>query len=438
MEKKEDIKHLRLKNAEIEKKSVENALYHFAYDQVSEILTSYIWWVIEEAQKHGIRRLYFLSRDGYIFNEIAQRLCQKYQLDIDCRYLYVSRIAVRIPTLCIDQNIDEMYDKLTFGSLRQTPVSVLKRFQCEEKTIREILQGTVYEGAENQVFSVKEYREFVGWIKNNKSLKELMIAKSTTALGVIKQYFAQEGLLDEAVVGVVDCGWRGSLQKCIQQVLDSMQYRGELHGFYFGLYNHPEKRKTYHSWYFKPKGDLLRKALFNCSVFECLLSAPHPMTIGYRKDSDGRVVPVFENAGKSKMETEVSILHRGILDRIEDELIHADPERFFEKGNAKRAARNIMRIMSMPDENELLALSGFVFCDDLVGSYQANLIEKRTDVLKHYTIPGRLRSHMSKKGIADSRVLWPFGTIASYKGLKKSWYWINYVLWELARWIIAQ
>ena len=41
--------------------------------------------------------LYFLARDGYQMYLAARQLCKQYDLDIECRYLKVSRYAVRVP-----------------------------------------------------------------------------------------------------------------------------------------------------------------------------------------------------------------------------------------------------------------------------------------------------------------------------------------------------
>lgn len=51
----------------------------------------FVYWVLETAKKQGIKRLYFLSRDGKIFLEIAETIKKYWPYNIDCRYLYSSR-----------------------------------------------------------------------------------------------------------------------------------------------------------------------------------------------------------------------------------------------------------------------------------------------------------------------------------------------------------
>ncbi|MEG0691598.1 MAG: hypothetical protein RR444_00775 [Oscillospiraceae bacterium] len=35
------------------------------------ILFAYVWWVLKEADQIGLKKLYFLARDGYIMHKIA-------------------------------------------------------------------------------------------------------------------------------------------------------------------------------------------------------------------------------------------------------------------------------------------------------------------------------------------------------------------------------
>ena len=80
-------------------KKVENAnkndLYYISKNIVSPVLISYTLWLLKTAKSRGISTLYVLARDGYVLREIALQLSKKYDFDIDCRYLYCSRAALR-------------------------------------------------------------------------------------------------------------------------------------------------------------------------------------------------------------------------------------------------------------------------------------------------------------------------------------------------------
>ena len=62
-----------------------------SYDCVERVMAQvggvsiylYILWVIKEAEKRNIKKLYFLAREGQIFFEVAKILCREKDIDID-------------------------------------------------------------------------------------------------------------------------------------------------------------------------------------------------------------------------------------------------------------------------------------------------------------------------------------------------------------------
>lgn len=64
-----------------------------AADFVAPAYIAYVRFVIDEARRKGIKRLYFLNRDSYILLKIAERLPHE---GIELRYLYVSRRSLMV------------------------------------------------------------------------------------------------------------------------------------------------------------------------------------------------------------------------------------------------------------------------------------------------------------------------------------------------------
>ena len=60
------------------------------------VLYDYVSWVIEDARKRNIKKLYFLSRDGYLMYLVAERILSYRKIeDISISYLKVSRYSLR-------------------------------------------------------------------------------------------------------------------------------------------------------------------------------------------------------------------------------------------------------------------------------------------------------------------------------------------------------
>ena len=89
------------------------------------ILFDYVWWVLREAKAHGIRKLYFLARDGYTLKRIAETLCEQFQLDFSLEYLYCSRASLRMP--CYHFIGEEAYDQLLNYGAHPSLKSILLR-----------------------------------------------------------------------------------------------------------------------------------------------------------------------------------------------------------------------------------------------------------------------------------------------------------------------
>ena len=53
---------------------------------LSIVMNGFVLWVLKSAQKQGVKRLYFLARDGYFMYQCSKIYCEKFQLPIECRY----------------------------------------------------------------------------------------------------------------------------------------------------------------------------------------------------------------------------------------------------------------------------------------------------------------------------------------------------------------
>lgn len=59
------------------------------------VILEFVEWVLREARREGKKRLYFLARDGYMIYLAACKLVTDRNLDLDIRYLKISRLAVQ-------------------------------------------------------------------------------------------------------------------------------------------------------------------------------------------------------------------------------------------------------------------------------------------------------------------------------------------------------
>lgn len=392
------------------------------------IFTSYVSWILSDAASNGITTVYFLARDGYVLKKIADVLCKKYNLNIRCRYLYCSRFALRIPAFHLSG--DEAYELLCSDGGSSTPSSIMKRIDLETETADAVIRSVGVQA--DKIMNNKELIEFRERLKNSTDFRTAADNKSKNAYSKIMEYFRQEDLFDQECVAIADSGWTGTMQRSISQLLYSGGFSGKILGYYFGLYSTPEGNDygEYKTWYFGPKGNIRDKVLFCNNLLECMLSAPHGMTIGF-SSKDGKVLPVLKEADQRIVEFATAHTE-GILEYAESaEDISGDCSSDMKK--------SIHRIMTHPTPLEVDCYGKLPFCDDISENRMTYLAEKtQTPQLKSNMFINRfLNKLVFRDPKRTANLFWPYGNIAYINRIIQPWYRINIYLWEWLKYICS-
>ena len=399
------------------------------------LMTDYVWWVLQEAEKAGIKTLYFLARDGWLLREIGLVICEHYRLDIECKYLYCSRVSLRTPSYWLIG--EEAFDLLLCGGYQLRLDSILQRAHLNEAQRQEVYKscGWTIEN-EQRLLSWAEFDEITQTLRKNEVYRQYVIEKSRSAYPATIGYLRQEGLFNEQTIAIVDSGWTGSMQRSLRQLMESAGWKGNLVGYYFGMYKKPADPADglYNTWYFSGEKGCRQKAIFNNNLFECLLSAPHGMTGSYRKEGDGFAPVLMRGPGESRA-AEIYLYRDCILDYTAKK---CGQYVFQHKINRKETDQTIRRFMFHPTEEEVNILGQYVFCDDITEAYENPLADASLlNQLKNYTVLGRLKVRFLSKpnGSADAGLYWPCGTAAFLKGAKRSWYRINIFIWQYIKYL---
>lgn len=242
-------------------------------------------WVLGRALKDGVRRLYFLSRDGWHFYHMAQRLCRAWSLPVECRYLYGSRYAWRLPLYHTDHR--RALSQLCGKVLSPTLEVVLRQAGLSPEERAGVLGELAVSG--NSVLSPGERRALFQKLKACPRFLFLMDRSSRQALPGLAGYLRQEGLLEGVPWALVDSGWMGSTQETLAQALALLGAAQGPRGYYWGLYQAPQLGR-WACCSFSPGRELKRQAGFCPGFFEAALAAPQGMALGY-EERRGRFIP---------------------------------------------------------------------------------------------------------------------------------------------------
>lgn len=263
---------------------------------IAPVLFGFVHSCLQKAQERGIKRLYFVARDGQILHKIAEVICRNWNYDIDCRYLYGSRQAWNAPAL---QEIGEteltwIFSNTTFLSVD----AVCERVNIKPEQIQDILNRYGFGTAKWNLNLDNEEREQLKRVFDEKEVLDIILATAATYREKAIGYFRQEQLDDGLPFAIVDVGWTGSSLRSFSKVLQSAGFypQSGTHGFFFAL----EKRlkasaKDQLLAYFydaeAPVGNRSNICQYRC-LFELFVSADHGGTKEYDRNGD-RYFPVL-------------------------------------------------------------------------------------------------------------------------------------------------
>lgn len=257
-------------------------------------LCEFVRWIMVTAIRRGKERIYFLGRDGYFPYRAAQIFRDRFGLALDCRYLSVSRAAVRRPLFHLDHTQALAY--LCRGGIDVTPERILTRAGLDANERAAVWNTLALPYGREAVLTRSGIRAVYGALASCARFWAAVDAHSRPLLPALTAYLRQEGLTEPTADLIVDCGWVGSMQAALTAACIQAGRRRPLEGCYFGLYELPPNVRPadYHAFFFYPQGPLKNKIGFNNNVLEAVFTAPHGMTVGY--DGAGGVIrPIYEH-----------------------------------------------------------------------------------------------------------------------------------------------
>lgn len=260
-----------------------------AADFIAPAYISYVMFVLDEARRKGIRKLYFLNRDSYILLKIAEQLPHE---GIELRYLYVSRRSLMVPYLrdCRDADYMAIADRNTL--IGRDSNHLLWQLQY---TRSELQASYGIDFPFGRILNQSQQQQFLDTLFRNDSFTPDFRKRASSQFQLLKGYFRQEGLLDGDKTAMVDVGWLGTSRLMINRLLKDFGGSPTTF-FYMGIRKDviSPLEGPYIS-YFQP-GQLDTNAT---ALIENYFSAsPYPSTGAYKRDTESKeIVPVFSDNG---------------------------------------------------------------------------------------------------------------------------------------------
>jgi len=189
-------------------------------------------WVLGEARRRGIKRLYFLSRDCQMIWQVASVLAPQFG-GIECRYLYMSRQAIYLPSALEVTPQGMPWMRRPFERL--TLAAHLLKLELNFSQVSPHLAAAGVSFESEQVLESNSDWEAFWKLVSFPPLRDQIEATIRHRRACAENYFRDSGLFDGDQVTIVDLGWYLTGQAALSVLLKTIDRRSQVQGLYLAL-----------------------------------------------------------------------------------------------------------------------------------------------------------------------------------------------------------
>lgn len=399
-----------------------------AAEYIAPAMCGFVDYILKTAAENGVKTLYFLARDGYLMQKIAEKLAAKREYGLKLRYLYCSRASLRLSAIGIMPR-SEVYGLFLMSGVSVTPKALLDRLFLTAEQRGEIYRDIGFTADENALLSKSELGALTERLKNSAAYNRTLDRIGAERRPACAEYLRNSIDLNEKFA-FADSGWTGSVQHTLRLLLESVGYTERLSGYYFGLYNRQNPADgDYFTYAFSKNRSVIGAARFNNHLFEAICSAPEGMTVGYEQ-RDGKAVPVLdEKGGLNSANPFIKAMGQEIVS-------FAERDYDYSESNKQSNLNRLYSLMYKPPRKFAELCSSLYFSDDISEERRFPIAEELTEKqLKGLILPLRMYRKLIRADSAARPVFWPYGSVVlSGKG---GFYRLNSLLWEIL-WVLKK
>ncbi|TLY47974.1 MAG: hypothetical protein E6K54_03180 [Gammaproteobacteria bacterium] len=287
----------------------------------SFLFHEFSYWLLYHCHQQNLKKLFFFTREGAFFIELVKALQKKFNLypNIECHLLSVSRIATFLPSVNIDQ--ENPFQRLWNIYPHQSPRAFFRSLDIEDETLSKIYQEKFSGNFDQKISNITNNLIFKQFLNNsivNSIIKKTIVAKKE----LLTNYLKQNDFLNDRTIGIVDIGWRGSIQDNLSLIFPEKT----IYGFYLGLHrfrgkfisaNHLKKAFLFNAnmgGIIQPLTSLMRFVL----PLEMLCTPALGSVKRYRLDEDHKALPETQHYKPEKIVIEkiIETFQQSVLDNL--------------------------------------------------------------------------------------------------------------------------
>lgn len=265
------------------------------------LMIGFALWLVQQARHRGLRRMYFVSRDGELPMRVAQPVFARLAPEVEIRYLYGSRAAWHLASAEPDSDrpvADWLTDPL---DTEVTPRQLLARVRLTVEDARSADPSLLYKADRvDTLLSVTERDEILAGLQSG-PLADLLAGQTKLQRDLVVDYLRQEGLGDDVPTAVVDVGWMGRTTRSFDDIVESAGLPSVDAYLFLGLnagadrLSGPRVAARHDAWlYDDDAGHGIPRPLpaGHVLLVETMCTGTEGSTMGYRREGE-RLVPVL-------------------------------------------------------------------------------------------------------------------------------------------------
>lgn len=292
----------------------EAAIRDVAAGVAAPALTGFALWVLDEAQRRGLRRLRFLSRDGQIVGQLAHRLATSIGSGLDLEYVYSSRLTWSLAATDPHRLADAAWLHNSF--IKASAADVCARLGLPFSAFRQLMLGcgvSLDPGVRaDQPAQADALRRFVA----TPAVAQAAGERITMMRRLVLDYAAQHQLADVGT-GLVDIGWTGRM---VGSFIELCEAAGTATGRPTVLFWGHEPRANgwtdpkVAAWMYDTAQERPQWRVPNAPfIMETFCMADHGIVSGYQADADRVISPQLQSPRNDAADAWGLDLYRSVL-----------------------------------------------------------------------------------------------------------------------------
>ena len=278
--------------------SVERDDFYFRYgrDVLGAAFSTFMLGLQERLQRKPVEKIFFVARDGYLFQQMYQQLAEPKPED---EYIYLSRRVITAASTA-DGLTHEQARVAFYNPKQQGLRSVCKVYGLPEDCLQPLAARHGFKDFAEPILDWQDARLLA-------FLADAEVQACIRPIGakhrlLLEKYLEQVGFFEHQQLAIVDIGWNGTVQKFLKQAFGHRSDFPMVNGYYFAfvpkMYNDFGKQNYCEGIIHDSRRDNACERIpaeFE-EIFEQGARALEATTVGYNEMADGSIEPVLKSS----------------------------------------------------------------------------------------------------------------------------------------------